>query len=409
MISITRFIYPCIIVILLCVYWYTYNYSVCVTGNLRKLHIPSPLISSDALLNYSKGGLFLQTLNYVKYKNRNSQVLQQESIANNLLAGFNPAGLTTLVFLHIQKSGGSYFLQKFYSLDVGEPCQVRHKRKLLKEFSWCPRPSGSPFNDTWIFSTKTFGWVCGLHPTYTELSSCVPPFMDAHFGQRNRRYLYITILRHPVARFASEYLHVKRGATWFYRHKCLKQRMSPELVPPCYDGYYEGKPWLDVTFEEFISCPYNQAINRETRMITDLTLVDCYKNVRNPPKSHDATMLASAKFNLQRNFAAFAVNEYLAESQILLEHQLGKKFRDPFMTKQSEDEKSGDLVAYIFRKKELYDKIVELNHLDMELYQYAIDLFASRLANLGIKLNRNKLQQEINKVELDEEALEEQL
>lgn len=406
MLNISRAIYPCVIVTLLWLYWYTYTHSMCVTGNLRKLHIPS----SDQLLNYNNGRLFLHTVNYVK--RLNSEVSRSKNTANNLLADFDPGGWTTLVFLHIQKSGGSYFLRKFYSLDVGEPCQVRKNRRLLKarlrEASWCPRPH-SPFNDTWIFSTKTFGWVCGVHPTWTELSSCVPSFMDAHFGERNRHYKYITVLRHPVARFASEYLHVKRGATWFYQHKCQNQRMTPELVPPCYEGYYKGRSWPNLTFEEYISCPYNQAINRQTRMIADLTLVDCYKHARNLTKSHQTTMLASAKLNLQGNFAGFAINEYLVESQVLLEHQLGKKFKDPFMSKNSEDEKSGDLVTYIFRKKELYDRIAEVNHLDMELYQYALDLFASRLDELGIKLNKNKLQKEIGELEFDKQAIQRQL
>lgn len=401
MLSVGRVVYPGVIVILLWIYWYTYGHSLCVTGNLRKLHIPSSL-SSDQLLNYSHGRL----LNYVK--SLGGKGSQQKETADDIVVGFNPAGLSTLVFLHIQKSGGSYFLQKFYSLDVGEPCQLRHKRRLLKEASWCPRPN-SPYNDTWIFSTRTFGWVCGVHPTWTELNSCVPSFMNAHFGKNDRQYLYITILRHPVARFASEYLHVKRGATWFRQHECLDQKMTPELVPPCYEGYYRHESWPNVTFEEFLSCPYNQAINRQTRMIADLTLVGCYKHARNPTRSHDATMLASAKLNLQQLFAGFAVNEYLVESQVLLEHQLGKKFSDPFMTKGSGKEKSGDLVAYIFSRKELYDKIVEVNHLDMELYEYALDLFASRLQEIGIKLNRDKLEKEISELELDEEALQSQL
>lgn len=388
MLSISRVIYPCVIVILLWVYWYTYGHSVCVTGNLRKLHTPSS-ISSDHPLN--------------------GRLSQQSYTTSASLTGFNPSGLDTLVFLHIQKSGGSYFLQKFYSLDVGEPCQIRRTRKLLKEASWCPRPRDSPYNDTWIFATKTFGWVCGVHPTWTELRNCVPSFMNAHFGESSRRYLYVTILRHPVARFASEYLHVKRGATWFYQHKCQDQKMTPELVPPCYEGYYEHQSWPDLTFEKFISCPYNQAINRQTRMIADLTLVDCYKHARNSTKSHDDAMLASAKRNLQQYFAGFAINEYLVESQVLLEHQLGKKITDPFMTKSSGKKKSGDLVTYIFKKKELYDKIAELNHLDMQLYQYAVELFASRLTELGIKLNKNKIQQEINELEFDEQKLEEQL
>lgn len=405
MITINRVVYSCVIVTLLWLYWYTYNYSLCVTENLRKLHIPSSL-PSDQLLNFRNDGLLVQPINYVKRLSGGAST--QSDATGSLMVNFDPTGSDTLVFLHIQKSGGSYFLQKFYSLNVGEPCQVRTKRKLLKEFSWCPRPKDSHFNDTWIFSTKTFGWVCGVHPTWTELNACVPSLMDARFGENRRRYLYLTVLRHPVTRFASEFLHVRRGATWFRQHKCLNQRMTPKLVPPCYKNYYEGASWPNLTLKDFVSCPYNQAINRQTRMIADLTLVDCYKHARHPTPQHDATMLASAKLNLQRKFVGFAINEYLVESQVLLEHQLGRSIMKPFITKNTGRKKSGDLVGYIFRKKELYDKIAELNHLDMKLYQYALELFASRLAVLGITLNKNKLQQEINELEFNEQEIQEQ-
>ena len=39
----------------------------------------------------------------------------------------------------------------------------------------------------------------------------------------------------------------------------------------------------------------------------------------------------------------------------------------------------------------LYNKIVQLNNLDMELYQYALDLFSERVTYIGIKIDRNKL------------------
>jgi len=335
--------------------------------------------------------------------------IQMVETGGTVVSGFHPEDADTIVFLHIQKTGGSYFLTKLYTLDVGTPCQQTKRKSLSKEFSFCPRPGGSPYKDTWIFSTKTFGWVCGVHPTWTEYKDCVPTIMDQKLGARKRQYMYITILRHPVARFASEYLHAKRGATWFHRHKCRNSVMSPDQVPPCYKGYYDRESWPDLTFEKFISCPYNQGINRQTIMLADLTLIGCYRNMRSLTKTHKDTLLASAKLNLKRNFTNFAVNEYLSESQILMEHQFGRKFLENFEGKDNERMKSGDLVTYIFKNKELYDKVVELNHLDMELYKYALELFSSRLTALGGMLDKNKLQNEINELPLDVQSVQEQL
>ena len=38
---------------------------------------------------------------------------------------------------------------------------------------------------------------------------------------------------------------------------------------------------MDVTLEEFTSCPHNLAFNRQTRMLADLDLVNCYENLSN--------------------------------------------------------------------------------------------------------------------------------
>jgi len=403
MINAKRLIYPCVILILLCVYWYTYSHTVTLTGNLRNFQLSPSNFLSGRQLNSTKS-FVLQTGNDMKE-------IQIGDTGATMMTVFHPEDSDTIVFFHIQKTGGSYFLKKLYTLDVGLPCEVQSSRRRLfeKESVFCPRPEDSPFVDTWIFSTKTFGWVCGVHPTWTEYHDCVPSFMNAAMGSRKRRYMFITILRHPVARFASEYLHAKRGATWFYKHKCGKGEMSPDQVPPCYDGYYEQKSWPDLTFEKFISCPYNQGINRQTIMLADLTLIDCYKNMRNLKQSHKDTLLASAKFNLLKRFANFAINEYLSESQTLLEHQLGRKFLEPFQGKDNERMKSGDLVTYIFKNKKLYDRVVELNHLDMELYKYALELFSSRLATLGVTVDINKLQNEINKMPIDAQSVQDQL
>ena len=54
------------------------------------------------------------------------------------------------------------------------------------------------------------------------------------------RYLYITMLRDPVARYLSEWMHVARGATWIASHlRCNGHVASLDEVPLCYEGDYK--------------------------------------------------------------------------------------------------------------------------------------------------------------------------
>jgi hypothetical protein len=59
-----------------------------------------------------------------------------------------------------------------------------------------------------------------------------------------------------------------------------------------------------VTLHEFLSCPYNLAFNRQTRMLADLSLVHCYNSGAMPKAERDRILLASAKANL-KNMAFF--------------------------------------------------------------------------------------------------------
>ena len=55
-----------------------------------------------------------------------------------------------------------------------------------------------------------------------------------------------------------------------------------ELTTKCFDG----EDWSEVTLEEFLSCDHNLAFNRQTRMLADLSLVGCYKNIFNLTETH---------------------------------------------------------------------------------------------------------------------------
>ena len=107
-----------------------------------------------------------------------------------------------------------------------------------------------------------------------------------------------------------------------------------ELTTKCFDG----EDWSEVTLEEFLSCDHNLAFNRQTRMLADLSLVGCYKNIFNLTETHldryfyiqliliknyllitkFRVMLESAKENLSK-MRWFGLVEYQQASQYLFE------------------------------------------------------------------------------------------
>lgn len=77
-------------------------------------------------------------------------------------------------------------------------------------------------------------------------------------------------------------------------------------MPPC----YTGESWRGVTLDEFTSCPWNLANNRQTRMLADLALVGCYNGtLRHRTADTDRVLLASAKRNLAA-MAYFGLTEF---------------------------------------------------------------------------------------------------
>ncbi|XP_047363376.1 heparan-sulfate 6-O-sulfotransferase 2 isoform X2 [Vespa velutina] len=144
-----------------------------------------------------------------------------------------------MVFLHIQKTGGTLFGKHLVrDLDLQRPCSCQRRRKRCL----CFRPNR---NENWLFSRYSTGWKCGLHADWTELTSCVDSELNKIEGEGiKRRYFYITIIRDPVARYLSEFRHVQRGATWRgARHWCGGTQAN---IPQCYNG----PSWQGVSLEQ---------------------------------------------------------------------------------------------------------------------------------------------------------------
>ncbi|XP_051464227.1 heparan-sulfate 6-O-sulfotransferase 3 isoform X1 [Apus apus] len=279
---------------------------------------------------------------------------------------FDMRGRDVIVFLHIQKTGGTTFGRHLVrNIRLEQPCYCRAGQKKCA----CHRPGGD--KDTWLFSRFSTGWSCGLHADWTELTSCVPAAMERRgcAGNRTlRNFYYITMLRDPVSRYLSEWKHVQRGATWKTSlHMCDGRSPTPDELPTC----YEGDDWSGVSLQEFMDCTYNLANNRQVRMLADLSLVGCYNLTSMNESERNTILLQSAKNNL-KNMAFFGLTEFQRKTQYLFERTFNLKFISPFTQLNVTRASNVDI------DEDVRQRIEELNFLDVQLYEYAKDLFLQR-------------------------------
>ncbi|XP_037833511.1 heparan-sulfate 6-O-sulfotransferase 2 isoform X2 [Kryptolebias marmoratus] len=296
---------------------------------------------------------------------------------------FNIKGDDVIVFLHIQKTGGTTFGRHLVrNIKLERPCECHAGQKKCT----CFRPGKK---ETWLFSRFSTGWSCGLHADWTELTSCVPSRMDSRETHKDlpRHYYYITILRDPVSRYLSEWRHVQRGATWKASlHVCDGRAPTLSELPNC----YPGDDWSGCSLQEFMDCPYNLANNRQTRMLADLSLVGCYNVSAMSDEERWAVLLDSAKRNL-RGMAFYGLTEYQRKTQYLFERTFNLEFIAPFT------QLNGTRASSVDVPPETQRRIRQLNRWDVELYEYARDLFLQRFQvarQQERRLAREKRQQE---------------
>lgn len=89
-----------------------------------------------------------------------------------------------LVFLHMQKTGGTTFGRHLVKdLNVTHPCVCYRRRKRCD----CQNAN----NRNWLFSRYSTGWSCGLHADWTELNDCVDSMLNRmERKQRLRRFVF---------------------------------------------------------------------------------------------------------------------------------------------------------------------------------------------------------------------------
>uniref|UniRef100_A0A8C3TBL0 Heparan-sulfate 6-O-sulfotransferase n=1 Tax=Chelydra serpentina TaxID=8475 RepID=A0A8C3TBL0_CHESE len=122
---------------------------------------------------------------------------------------FDMRGRDVIVFLHIQKTGGTTFGRHLVrNIRLEQPCYCRAGQKKCT----CHRPGGD--KDTWLFSRFSTGWSCGLHADWTELTSCVPAAMERRACHKNKFYIskitaFIIYTRVKEKSFGN--IHFRRG------------------------------------------------------------------------------------------------------------------------------------------------------------------------------------------------------
>jgi len=328
------------------------------------------------------------SLDYMDFKQPKNMISYKDIMEDNFRFNLSSSS-DVMVFLHIQKTGGTTFGKHLVQdIDLARPCLCHRRRNRLnrrKLHCDCFRPGNRDSN--WLFSRYSTGWKCGLHPDWTELTSCVDQYLvGLEGGLVDRRYFYITFLRDPVDRYLSEWRHVQRGATWKTAELRCGNKSWAEVLPKCYeddlaDVYGDYSDWSGVEIADFMSCEHNLAINRQTRMLADLELVNCYNTSAMDQTKRDTILLNSAKSNLER-MAYFGMTEEQQISQYLFEETFNLEFKISFKQYNQSTTHSGASKDKL--DNEILDKIKALNHLDEELYKFAHQLLKNRFETMKV-------------------------
>lgn len=241
------------------------------------------------------------------------------------LAGFH------VVFFHIPKTGGTtldYITAKNYRIDyvyqVNAPAFDEHVAGIFK-------------------NNKMFRTIMGHY----ELNDYFYQLFD------RRKMAQFTMLREPVSRVISYYDYLR----------------SSENHPK----YELAK---DMSLDEFVEhSEIDEMPNAQAHRILGLIK---HRLWRRDKRSH-SELLTEAKHQLENRFSLFGLTEMYDQFLIMAQRTLG--WQDIFYRRMNESKVKTDKRTI---PQATLDKIAEINALDVELYQFAKQLFVRRSAELGI-------------------------
>ena len=169
---------------------------------------------------------------------------------------------------------------------------------------------------------------------------------------------YINLLREPVARFISHYYYCRSPGRWSFKIKRLKELGHFNVtIEECLENQYEGCVWNHMT--RFFCGPH----------------AFC--------KTGSQEALERAKHNMLYHYASVGIMEYLDVFVAVLNKRLPEFVLPP--------PKTGMVKKFVtkgVKKKPLTEstmqRLREVNKADIELYEFAKDLFFKQARNCGI-------------------------
>jgi hypothetical protein len=236
------------------------------------------------------------------------------------------------IFLHIPKSGGmtvydilnrEYGRSHIYTFSGGRH-RLQHDVDKFKALS--------------IQERNSFSLLRGHNPFG------IHKLLQTHFS-------YITILRDPIARVVSHYYYVLNNPHHLLHENVVSANMS---------------------LETYVSSGINYEMdNGQTRQIAGVS-----EEISFGMCSGD--LLNQAIENIARSFSVVGLTERFDETLLLMKHVLGWKSY-PVYTRQnvSKNKQSKGTLSEDTRQL-----IAQYNQLDLELYEYATQLFADQLTLL---------------------------
>ena len=126
-----------------------------------------------------------------------------------------------------------------------------------------------------------------------------------------------------------------------------------------------------------MSCPYNQAHNRQTWMLADQAGIHCDRLKTMDKTKRDAVLLESAKANL-RSMPFVGLTDEQELSAELFQRTFDVEFPKIWVQKKP------TIYEKNIKKMSMEQKnqMIHLNKLDIELYQYGKALFYERVKNM---------------------------
>lgn len=243
---------------------------------------------------------------------------------------------------------------------------------------------------SWYLSwhEQSFGWPCGLHPTLSDLKTCI----DAKYNPdqslaHDKHFFYVSMIREPVSRYISEYHHVRNtGSLWIFEQEALteSQKCVKEYASQCLGSNRGSDSWRGVSLDQFMECKWNLAGNRQTWLLAqyDSTFSMCqYLNSSGSVNETLDQELLSRAINGLHSLSFFGLTEYQIESKKLFEKQFDNKFEFSTNTAKFNTATERTLKGL---DQATTSRINELNYLDIKLYEYAKGLFFKRLARVGL-------------------------